>query len=145
MKSIEKTLHEAGYKYTTPRRLVAQVIEQGHGHLSANEIWEAVKAIDTRIGRMSVYRTLDLYTQIGIIRPASRSSSDSRNSLVYVVMHDGHHHHIICQNCEKVIDFEDCGLHELVAQLETRYKCKIEGHLLEFFGICSACLAQQAE
>jgi Fur family transcriptional regulator, ferric uptake regulator len=133
-------IRKAGYKYTTPRRIVAEVLEaHRHHHLSANEVWEAVKKVDNSIGRMSVYRALELFTEVGYIRPASQNASDARNGLVYVVMQDGHHHHIICQQCRRVIEFEDCGLDQLVQTLEEKYGFVIDGHLLEFFGICADC------
>jgi Fur family transcriptional regulator, ferric uptake regulator len=133
-------IRKAGYKYTTPRRIVAEVLEVNrHRHLSANEVWEAVKKVDKTIGRMSVYRALEMFTEVGYIRPASQNASDARNGIVYVVMQDGHHHHMICQQCRRVIEFEDCGLDQLVKTLEEKYQFVVEGHLLEFFGICADC------
>lgn len=144
--NLEERLHQAGYKYTTPRRLVAEVLQTNHAHLTANEIWEQVQALDSTIGRMSVYRTLELFTEVGYIRPASQSASEARSGLVYVLMHDGHHHHIVCRRCNTVIEFEDCGLDTLVQRLQDKYHCLIEGHLLEFFGLCTNCqLALAAE
>lgn len=136
-------IRKAGYKYTNPRRLVAEVLEaHRHQHLSANEVWEAVKQIDRTIGRMSVYRALEMFTEVGYIRPASQNSSDARNGIIYVVMQDGHHHHMVCQQCNRVIEFEDCGLEQLVRTLEDKYQFVVEGHLLEFFGLCSDCQAR---
>jgi Fur family ferric uptake transcriptional regulator len=119
---------------------VAEVLENESEHLTANEIWERVQQLDESIGRMTVYRTLELFTEIGYIRPAPQAANDARNGLVYVVMRDGHHHHIICQRCSSVIEFEDCGLEELIGRIEKKYDCQIEGHLLEFFGTCADCL-----
>lgn len=142
MSDIQKLLHHAGYKYTTPRRLVAEVLQSQKSHLTANEIWECVRDVDESIGRMSVYRTLELFTEVGYIRPAPQCATDARSGLVYVVMRDGHHHHIICQQCNQVIEFEDCGLETLIQTVEQKYGCQIEGHLLEFFGICASCLSK---
>lgn len=140
MSRVNDLLREAGYKFTTPRQIVADVLEsKHHQHLSANDIWEAVQRRDNRIGRMSVYRTLDLFIRLGYVRPVSQSSSDERSGIVYVVMDDGHHHHFICKNCNQVIEFVECDLEELVTHLETKYGCSIDGHLLEFYGICSMC------
>lgn len=136
---IEERLQRAGYKLTTPRRVVAQILESEHQHLTANEIWEMVQRVDASIGRMSVYRTLELFVRIGYIRPTSQNASDARSGLVYVLMVDGHHHHIICQRCNRVIEFEDCGLEDLLNHLQAKYGCVIEGHVLECFGICSEC------
>jgi Fur family ferric uptake transcriptional regulator len=139
MKVIEHHLHDAGYKFTIPRRVVAEVLESESDHLTANEIWERVQRHDDSIGRMTVYRTLELFTEIGYIRPAPQAANDARSGLVYVVMRDGHHHHIICQRCGGVIEFEDCGLEDLIGRIEAKYGCRIEGHLLEFFGTCADC------
>jgi Fur family ferric uptake transcriptional regulator len=132
---IIEILKNAGYKYTKPRRVVTEILVQSRGHLSAPEIVEAVAAVDDTIGRMSVYRTLDLFTRLGILRPAFQEGSIAR----YVVMVDGHHHHIICYGCGQVIHFDQCPLDELTDYLEKRFDCHIRGHLLEFFGECAEC------
>lgn len=145
MADLMQLLHQAGYKLTKPRQLVSEVLAAYPEHLSANEIWERVSEQDSSIGRMSVYRTLDLLTQLGYVRPSTRNATDMRNGIVYVLMHNGHHHHIVCQNCGVVIEFEDCGLEKLVQTLEKNYNCRIGGHLLEFFGLCSRCLQTAQE
>ena len=141
MNEVEKLLRDDGYKFTNPRRIVARVIEEKKTHLTANEIWENVQAIDESIGRMTVYRTLDLFTRLGYIRPASQSATDARSGIVYILMEDGHHHHIICQECNSIIEFDECDMEALVQVLEDKYACKINGHLLEFYGTCESCLA----
>ncbi len=55
-------------------------------------------------------------------------------------MPDGHHHHIICTNCNRVIEFENCGLDHLRRELEARYHVQLTGHLLEFYGLCDDCM-----
>lgn len=132
---LARLLNQAGYKYTKPRQLVAEVLLNSHGHLSAPEVVDAVADEEPSVGRMSVYRTLDLFTRLGLIRPAFQEGSTAR----YVVMVDGHHHHIVCQRCGQVIHFEQCPLDELTSYLEEKYHCTISGHLLEFFGRCENC------
>ncbi|NDJ84794.1 MAG: transcriptional repressor [Chloroflexi bacterium] len=132
---ISRILHQAGYKFTKPRRQVADVVFNSERHLTAPEIVERVAAIDTSVGRMSVYRTLDLFTRLGIIRPVYQETPQAR----YAVVIGGHHHHIICQNCGAVIHFDDCPLDELKQTLEERFNFTIEGHMLEFFGHCKKC------
>lgn len=131
-------LNRAGHKYTKPREAVAEVLLEAHRHLSAPEIIEAVADIDPAVGRMTVYRTLDLFTRLGLIRPVFQEGTTAR----YVVMADGHHHHVICQSCGRVIHFDQCPLDELTSYLEAKYNCTISGHLLEFFGRCDQCLKQ---
>lgn len=135
-------LREAGHKLTNARITVLNVIEQHDGHMTSAEVLDAVSAIDDSIGRASIFRTLDLFTRLAIIRP---TYIDSSMTPTYVLMPDGHHHHIICTNCNRVIEFEDCGLSDLTQQLEKQYGMNMTGHLLEFYGLCEHCMAQQTE
>lgn len=130
-------LKSAGYKLTKARQTVLDVIEQSGGHITSAEVLDSVAALDPAIGRASVFRTLDLLTRLSIIRPTYIGSSITPN---YVLMPDGHHHHIICTLCSRVIEFEDCGLEQMAAALEKRLHVKLTGHLLEFYGRCETCL-----
>jgi Fur family transcriptional regulator, ferric uptake regulator len=132
-------LRDAGYKLTTARLTVLQVLEENDGHMTSTEVLERVAARDGSIGRASVFRTLDLLTQLSIIRP---TYIDSSVTPTYVMLPGGHHHHIVCTNCNRVIEFEDCGLSDLSARLERDFDVKLTGHLLEFYGLCRACQEQ---
>jgi Fur family ferric uptake transcriptional regulator len=133
-------LRDAGYKLTNARVLVLNVLEENDGHLTSSQIIEAVAQADSSIGRASVFRTLDLLTSLAIIRP---TYIDSSATPTYVLLPDGHHHHIVCTHCNKVIEFADCGLKDLQTRLENLYDMKITGHLLEFFARCNSCNAAQ--
>ncbi len=130
-------LREAGYKLTNARLTVLEALETHDGHITSTELLERVSALDPSIGRASVFRTLDLFTQLSIIRP---TYIDSSVTPTYVLMPDGHHHHIICSNCNRVIEFENCGLDHLRRELEARYHVHLTGHLLEFYGLCADCM-----
>ncbi len=129
-------LKEAGYKLTNARLTVLKVLESQDGHVTSAEVLEKVAEQDEAIGRASVFRTLDLLTHLAVIRPTFIEGSASP---VYVLLPDGHHHHIVCTNCNTVIEFEDCGLGELETRLEQQYGVQLSGHLLEFFGLCENC------
>jgi Fur family transcriptional regulator, ferric uptake regulator len=130
-------IHDAGHKLTNARLTVLNVLESSGGHITSAEVLEQVSESDPTIGRASVFRTLDLLTSLSIIRPTYMHSSMTPT---YVLLPDGHHHHIICTNCNRVIEFEDCGLSDIAAQLEARFHVKLTGHLLEFYGLCEQCL-----
>lgn len=132
-------LKTAGYKLTKARLTVLHVIEQAHGHITSAEVLEQVAAQDRAIGRASVFRTLELLTRLSIVRP---TYIDSSMTPYYVLLPQGHHHHIICMRCNRVIEFEDCGLEAMAAMLEARYGVQLSGHLLEFYGKCAACKNQ---
>ncbi|MFO7322355.1 MAG: Fur family transcriptional regulator [Chloroflexota bacterium] len=129
-------LRDAGHKLTNARLAVLDALETGGGHMTSTEILNRVNARDASIGRASVFRALDLFTRLSIIRP---TYIDSSMTPAYVMLPDGHHHHIICTNCNRVIEFEDCGLNRLAAELERRLNVQLTGHLLEFYGLCDRC------
>ncbi|MFQ3536953.1 MAG: Fur family transcriptional regulator [Aggregatilineales bacterium] len=135
-----RALREAGYKITTPRLVILDILENCGGHVTAAELLAQVEARDPSIGRASVFRTLDLMIKLGILWTSVQGGS----TVHYMLMPNGHHHHIICTSCRKRIEFEDCELGALIASLETRYGIKIEGHLLELYGVCADCRPHQS-
>ena len=137
MEQHKERLRTAGYKLTNARLTVLAAIEALGGHVTSAEVLAEVETRNAAIGRASVFRTLDLLTRLGIIRPTYIASSVTPS---YVLLPDGHHHHIICVRCARVIEFEDCGLGEMTRQLERKLRVRLLGHLLEFFGLCEACL-----
>ncbi len=129
-------LRDAGYKLTNARLTVLSALEGADGHITSTELLTRVNQLDASIGRASVFRTLDLFTQLNLIRP---TYIDSSVTPTYVLMPDGHHHHIICTNCNRVIEFENCGLEALTHELEQKLHVHLTGHLLEFYGVCDDC------
>lgn len=130
-----RKLRESGNKLTHARLVVLQALENYSGHPTSADILEAVEAIDESVGRASVFRSLDLFTKLSIIRPIFVTTGSPQ----YVLMPDGHHHHIVCLNCNKTIEFENCGLSDLENELISRFGVQLSGHLLEFYGICQDC------
>lgn len=129
-------LRDAGHKLTQARLTVLQVLEDSGGHITSAEVLTRVSALDASIGRASVFRTLDLFTTLLIIRP---TYIDSSMTPTYVLMPEGHHHHVVCVKCSRVIEFDDCCLSEMAAELEARLHVKLTGHLVEFYGLCDNC------
>jgi Fur family ferric uptake transcriptional regulator len=129
-------LRDAGYKLTSPRLTILDLLEQSGGHITSAELLSLVEERDPSIGRASVFRTLDLMTKLGIIWASVQGGS----TIHYMLMPGGHHHHIICTNCNKLIEFADCKLGNLIAGLEKEYGVQVEGHLLELYGRCKNCL-----
>ncbi len=128
----------AGFKLTPSRMAVLEVIAQEGEHLNPNEVLEQAKAIHSGIGRATVYRTLELLTQLGIVRPIFVGD----NSPIYIRV-EGGHHHLVCSNCGRIVDFERCAADEMAQELAERYGFDITSHLLEFYGLCPDCQAQK--
>lgn len=129
-------LRDAGHKLTHARLTVLQVLEDSGGHITSAEVLERVSRLDARIGRASVFRALDLFTSLSVIRPTYIGTSQTPT---YVLMPDGHHHHILCTQCGRVIEFDECGLGDLAQELALRLGFRLTGHLVEFYGVCADC------
>ncbi len=130
-----QALRNAGYKLTSPRLTILDLLDKSGGHVTSSELLSLVDERDPSIGRASVFRTLDLMTKLGIIWTSVQGGS----TIHYMLMPGGHHHHIICTNCNKLIEFNDCKLGNLIAHLEKEYGVQVEGHLLELYGRCENC------
>lgn len=132
---LEVALVEAGYRLTAARRAILEALAASGGHVSADDLVELVHEHDTGVGRMTVYRTLDLLCQIGLLRPVYQGSGAAH----YVLLDEGHHHHLVCNECGHVIEFDDCVLGQIEDVIGRRFGFQVEGHLLEFFGRCRRC------
>jgi Fur family transcriptional regulator, ferric uptake regulator len=135
VQSAIKLLKEKGHKLTAARRVILETLLASGGHLSADELAERVRQAAPGVGRMTVYRTLDLLNDLGLIRPVYQGTGAAH----YVWLHDGHHHHLVCSSCDQVIEFEDCVIEDVTDQLGRRFNFQIEGHLLELYGVCGDC------
>ncbi|MEW5987512.1 MAG: Fur family transcriptional regulator [Chloroflexota bacterium] len=132
---ISTALQQKGHRLTAARRaIVNTLIDQG-GHLSADELVILVQRNTPGVGRMTVYRTLDLLAELGLIRPVYQGSGAAH----YVIMDGGHHHHLVCSNCAGVFEFDECALEEVAHLVGQRHHFQVQGHLLEFFGLCQQC------
>ncbi|GIV78874.1 transcriptional repressor [Litorilinea aerophila] len=127
-------LRAAGYKITPPRLAVLEVIRQEGEHLNPSEILEQARTIHPALGRATVYRTLELLTQLGVVRPIYVGEEGPM-----YIRAEGGHHHLVCSACGKIIDFEQCMADEMAQELAERFGFQIESHLLEFYGLCADC------
>ena len=127
-------LRRAGYKLTPPRRAVLQVIEQDGEHLNPSEILARAQAIHPGVGRATVYRTLELLTQLQIVRPIYLGEGGPT-----YIRAEGGHHHLVCSGCGRVVDFDECVAEAMVQELSERFGYLIQSHLLEFYGLCGDC------
>ena len=133
--AIQAALKEKGYRLTSSRQKIVRALLGCGGHVTADGLLEEVHEIDTTVGRMTVYRTLELLSELGLIRPVYQGTGAAH----YILLDGGHHHHLICSGCDAVIEFEECGLQEVGKLLAERFDFAIEGHLVEFYGRCQNC------
>lgn len=132
---LGNALQQKGYKLTQSRRHILAALIASEGHITADGLYDSVSQEQPGIGRMSVYRTLDLLSQLGLIRPFYQQTGAAH----YILLDNGHHHHLVCSHCGKVIEFDDCAVKKVERAVRRNYNFEIQGHLLEFIGRCSDC------
>ncbi|KGG81466.1 Fur family transcriptional regulator [Caloranaerobacter azorensis] len=139
VESLKEQLKEKGYKLTTQRRIILDVILENQGkHLSPEEIYEKVRGKFPEIGLATVYRTLQLFEELNIIYKLNFNDGCSRYEL-NTNNGDHQHHHLICLNCGKVIEVQLDLLEALEEEIEKSREFKIVDHNLKFFGYCKDC------
>ncbi|MCR4405243.1 MAG: transcriptional repressor [Candidatus Acetothermia bacterium] len=126
-------LQAAGHRLTAPRRAVLRVLEGARTHLHPEEVLERARLIYPGLGRATVYRTLALLTDLGLLHPIRLGGSPRLARIA-----EGHHH-LVCLACGHSFSFEECPERELEAELARRFDFEIKGHLLEFYGLCPDC------
>lgn len=135
-KKITTILRQHGYKITPQRRTVLGIIALSHEHLTPAAIYERVHQEHPGIGLVTIYRTLEILTRLGLICEVHAGG----NCRSYLLRQPSeHHHHLICSGCGTVIAFTDCDFSELEQKLSRETGFKIGGHLLEFLGQCRDC------
>jgi len=137
---LREKLKEKGYKLTPQRRSILGIILETEGkHLSAEEIYELVKDKCPEIGLATVYRTMQMFDDIGLIYKHNFDDGRSRYELNHQ-NEDHQHHHLICVGCNRVIEVEEDLLEQLEAGIEKKYVFKINNHNVKFFGYCENCM-----
>lgn len=131
---LVERLKFAGYKITPARLAVLQVIDDDHAHLNPSDVLEQAKQLYPKLGRATVYRTLELLTELGILRPIYMGESTPR-----FIRAEGGHHHLVCNDCGEVIEFDECMAGDLTTVLQEQFGFEIGSHLLEFYGRCRDC------
>jgi len=134
-----------GYRITVPREEILRVLSNTNEHLSAEEIYMRVHKAYPGVGLTTVYRTLELLENMGIVVRLDVGDGRARYELAIGPKGKRHHHHIICTKCGKVIDYTDIvdDEKELIDKTENaiskKYNFKILNHEITFYGLCDKC------
>jgi Fur family ferric uptake transcriptional regulator len=123
----------AGHRVTHPRQAVAQLIAGRSGHFTAADLIDEARSRRMRLGRATVFRNLDLLTELDVLERLDLPSGDH----AYVrCAPEQHHHHVVCRECGRSVEIEDQGLQSVVRQIERTSGYRIDAHRLELFGAC---------
>jgi len=141
---IKQQLTAKGYKLTLQREATARVLlENEEEHLSAEEVYILVKASYPDIGLATVYRTLELLSELHIVKKINFGDGVARFDLRND-NHAHHHHHLICVKCGYVEEIKDDWLGPLEERLEREYGFHVLDHRLDFQGVCRMCRRKAA-
>lgn len=139
---LRERLKQKGYKLTPQRRAVLDAVVNNVGkHLSTEEIYDLVKTECPEIGLATVYRTLLLLSDLGILSKLNLEDGCVRYEL-NLHEEDHQHHHLICTSCGAVIEVVMDLLESLEDEIEKNYEFKIQDHKVKFFGLCKNCKDQ---
>lgn len=131
-------LRNNSYKLTPQRQTILRTfLDNADRHLSAEDVYSLVKHDYPDMGLATVYRTLDLLAELGILQKNDFGDGRSRYEFTRKDVHN--HHHLICMNCGAVSEFDDDLLESLEAVIFKRIHFKVVDHDLKFYGYCQKC------
>lgn len=143
MNGLRKKLAEKGFRMTGQREAVLKAVQEANGHLTVEEIYDRTKRLSPDIGIATVYRTIQLLTEIGYVTrdylgdTVVRYELQKKNS-------EHNHHHLLCLTCGKIIEAQDDLTKGIEEILRERYGFEVVDHRLQFTGYCTECISARS-
>lgn len=134
-------LRQNGLKKTYQKELILETFLNTEGHLSVEDVYALVKRRDRRIGIVTVFRTLKSLTACGIAKEITLGDGLTRFEHSY---HHPHHHHIVCTECHRTIEFVSPDLERMQLEIVTKYGFVPIHHRLQVYGTCEDCREHRA-
>ena len=133
IEEFKSILNSCSQRITNPRLEILSALKLNHDPLTISEIHGKLGSKKTDLA--TVYRTINLFTELGIVNEIDFKDEFKRYELIY---DRHHHHHIVCRKCKRIENVETCVLDDLEKFLNKKGYTDIS-HSLEFFGICQNC------
>lgn len=136
---LNEKLKEKGLKFTNQRKDIFDFfLKNQDKHMSAEEILAEIEKGNSEIGLATIYRTLQLFTDTGII--IKHDFDDNRSRYELKTDNNIHnHHHLICQLCGKIIEVNMDLMDDLEKEIEDEYEFEITNHIVKLYGYCKDC------
>jgi Fur family transcriptional regulator, ferric uptake regulator len=132
---IAARLAQCGCRMTPQRLMILETIEKARGHISAEEIYEDIRRRYPALNVSTVYRTLELLKELGLVTETRMGDGRVR---FHSAGHE-HHHHLVCSRCGAVAELAEDELIPLAEALAQKYAFKADLHHLAIFGCCKKC------
>ncbi|WP_341705187.1 Fur family transcriptional regulator [Ferrovibrio sp.] len=128
---LEQLCEQLGMRMTDQRRVIAQVLSASDDHPDVEELHHRAAAVDPRISIATVYRTVRMFEENGILSRLDLGDGRAR----YEEMPESHHDHLIDTRSGKIIEFNDPEIEALQEKIAARLGYKLVDHRLELFGV----------
>ena len=125
-----------GLRSTRQRDTILDIFLSTHQHISVEELYMKVKVCQPGIGHATVYRTLKLFVEAGLA--CEILLHDGQTRYEHVVAGE-HHDHLICTDCNTVLEFENEVIEQIQKEIAARHGFLIRNHKLELYGVCAEC------
>ena len=129
--SIEQKCIDKGVKLTDQRKIVAKVMSESHDHPDVDELYNRVSKIDSKISIATVYRTVKLFEESGILTKHEFKGRKAR----YEELNESHHDHLIDVKSGEIIEFVDEEIENLQKKVADKYGYELVDHKLELYGV----------
>ena len=129
--SIEKKCELKGVKLTEQRKIIAKVMSESNDHPNVDELYNRVSKIDPKISIATVYRTVKLFEESGILAKHEFKGGKAR----YEELNEGHHDHLIDVKSGEIIEFVDEEIERLQKKVAEKHGYHLVDHKLELYGI----------
>ena len=131
IETIEQKCIAKGVKLTDQRRIIAKVMSESQDHPDVDELYSRVSKIDSKISIATVYRTVKLFEEAGIVAKHDFKGGKAR----YEQLNESHHDHLIDIKTGEIIEFVDDEIEKLQQKVAEKYGYKLVDHKLELYGI----------
>jgi len=135
-RELEAYMSKRGLRSTEQRRLIIDVFFDHAEHITIDQLLERVRAIDSRVGYATVYRTMKMLVDGGIVSERRFGDGHTRYELAD---EEAHHDHLICLECGSITEFEEPMIEQLQEAIAERYAFELRRHKHELYGICANC------
>jgi Fur family ferric uptake transcriptional regulator len=130
-----QTRQMQGHPLTTQRRLLLELLRDAEGHIDAKELYRRASARDESIGPATVYRSLNLFKELGLVE--ERRLGKVR--CYYEIKQSPEHQHLVCQGCGKIIEFQNPLIGQLIKAVRREHGFKVTKAELYLEGYCPEC------
>ena len=128
---LEQLCIERGMKMTEQRRIIARVLSDADDHPDVEDLYQRSVKLDSRISIATVYRTVRLFEEAGLLDRHDFGDGRSR----YEQASDDHHDHLVDVQSGAIIEFQDEEVEELQRQIAARLGYNLIGHRMELYGV----------